>query len=375
MSGIEKNNRDIKTFLSFLKAGLWENSVQFSSSDIISFEEIFNLAEEQSVVGVVTAGLEYVSGVSIPKENVLTFVGSTLQIEEHNKAMNNFIAGLIERMREADIYSLLIKGQGIAQCYEKPLWRASGDVDLYLNESNFQKAKNYFKPIVHSFKPDNKYTKHISMYYGPWIVEIHADQKSPLSPRINKVMKEIHKSVFNEGNVRSWSNGDTSVFLPSPDNDIIIVFVHYLNHFYKGGIGLRQICDWCRLLWTYRNEINQDLLESRIKRMGLVSEWKAFAALAVDYLNMPKSAMPLYDNSLLWKRKSSRIMSHIIKVGNFGHNRDSGFRRYTRLLRKTISFGRIFGDVIRHARIFPLDTFVFLPTITLDGIRSVIRGE
>lgn len=163
--------------------------------------------------------------------------------------------------------------------------------------------------------------------------------------------------------------------MPSPDNDIIIAFVHYLNHFYKGGIGLRQIYDWCRLLWTYRNEIDQDLLESRIKRMGLVSEWKAFATFAIDYLNMPKFAMPLYDSSLLWKRKSSRIMLHIIKVGNFGHNRDSSFRRYNRLLRKTISFGRIFGDVIRHARIFPLDTFVFLPSITFDGIRSVIRGE
>lgn len=130
-----------------MNAGLWEKSVQFSSSDIISFEEIYDFAEEQSVVGIVTAGLDYVSGLNIPKENVLKFVGSTLQIEEHNKAMNHFIAELLERMRQADIYTILIKGQGIAQCYERPLWRASGDVDLYFSESNFRKAKNY---LAHS---------------------------------------------------------------------------------------------------------------------------------------------------------------------------------------------------------------------------------
>lgn len=375
MSGIGENKRDIKSFLLFLKAGLWEKSVQLSPSDSINFEEIYILAEEQSVVGIVTAGIEHVYGVKVPKEEVLAFVGNTLQIEERNKAMNIFIGDLFERMRKLDIYCLLIKGQGIAQCYERPLWRASGDVDLYLSDVNFQKAKSFFRPIVQTFKPDNNYTKHIGMQYGPWIVEIHADQKSPLSPRINKIMKEIHKSIFNEGNVRCWLNGDTSIFLPSPDDDILIVFVHYLNHFYKGGIGLRQICDWCRLLWTYKDEIDSQLLESRIKRMGLVSEWKSFGALAVEYLDMPASAMPLYDTSLFWKRKSRRILSHIIKVGNFGHNRDSSFRRYTRMLRKAISFGRIFGDVVRHARIFPLDTFIFLPTITFDGIRSVIRGE
>ena len=196
MSGIEKNNRDIKTFLSFLKAGLWENSVQFSSSDIISFEEIFNLAEEQSVVGVVTAGLEYVSGVSIPKENVLTFVGSTLQIEEHNKAMNNFIAGLIERMREADIFSLLIKGQGIAQCYEKPLWRASGDVDLLLSDSNYEKAKELLIPLASDVEQEYTHFKHLGRTIDGWVVELHGTLHSRLSACVDRMVDEVQGTVF-----------------------------------------------------------------------------------------------------------------------------------------------------------------------------------
>ena len=59
-----------------------------------------------------------------------------LQIEKQNSAMNSFIGVLVEKMRKEGIYTLLIKGQGVAQCYEKPLWRSCGDIDLYLSEDN-----------------------------------------------------------------------------------------------------------------------------------------------------------------------------------------------------------------------------------------------
>lgn len=75
--------------------------------------------------------------------------------------------------------------------------------------------------------------------------------------------------------VRAWKNGDGWVMLPSANNDVVFVFTHFLKHFYKGGIGLRQICDWCRLLWTFREELDVAVLEGRLKRTGLVSEWKA----------------------------------------------------------------------------------------------------
>ena len=70
-----------------------------------------------------------------------------------------------------------------------------------------------------------------------------------------------------------------------------------MHHFTPGaileeGVGLRQVCDWCRLLWTYKDSLNYGLLEQRIKRAGLMSEWKAFGAYAVDYLGMPVEAIP-----------------------------------------------------------------------------------
>ena len=67
---------------------------------------------------------------------------------------------------------------------------------------------------------------------------------------MNRVADEVHRDIFFNGNVRSWNDNGVQVFLPSANNDVIIVFNHIINHFFLEGVGLRQICDWCRLLGT-----------------------------------------------------------------------------------------------------------------------------
>ena len=132
-------------------------------------------------------------------------------------------------------------------------------------------------------------------------------------------------------------------------------------------------------LYTYRDSLNHGLLESRIKRAGLVSEWKAFGALAIEYLGFPKDSMPLLnDNDDLdanLKRKADRIMEFILKSGNMGHNRESHFSKYPYLIRKCVSMGRRISDLINHARVFPLDSLRFFLRIMFNGVRSAIKGE
>ena len=376
MSKTESLTNNTKTFFALLRAGLWEAEVRILQFGKVDFAEIYRLAKEQSVVGLVAAGLDHVVDTKIPKKDLLQFIGATLQMEERNKAMNYFIGVIVDKMRKEGIYTLLVKGQGVALCYERPLWRSSGDVDFYLSDKAFQKAKSFFRPLVQSIDPDNNHAEHINMQYDPWVVEIHANQYCGLSYRIDKVLSQIHHDIFYGGNVRSCELGGTQVFLPSANNDLLIVFTHFLKHFYKGGLGLRQICDWCRLLWTYRKVIDNKLLHSRIRKMGLMSEWKAFSAYAVLYLGMPKDAMPMYDDSQCWERKAKRIQAFIMAVGNFGHNRDSSFYgKYPYLIRKACSLWRKIGDIAYHIRIFPFDSIRFSLGIVFNGFRAVAHRE
>ena len=312
----------------------------------------------------------------VPQEVVLQFVGGALQIEQQNLVMNKFVASLIEKLRNAGIYTLLLKGQGIAQCYEKPLWRSSGDVDLFLSDDNYEKAKRFLIPLASSVDDEGLKNKHLALTIDGFTVELHGTLYSGLSIRIDRVLDEIKNDTFYGGNVRSWLNGNMQVFLLGINSDIFYVFTHILQHFYKGGIGIRQICDWCRLLWCYRSELDVRVLESRIKQMGLMTEWKAFGAFAVEYLGMPVEAMPLYSPDAKWKRKADRICSFILEVGNFGNKRDmSYFEKYSYLIRKVCSMGRRCGDLIHHARIFPMDSLRFFPSIMYNGFMSAVRGE
>ena len=366
----------IEAFFALLTAGLWEKEVRLSQFRDIDYNELYRLAEEQSVEGIVAAGIDYVSDVNIPKEVVLKFVGCALQLEQRNLAMNAFLRDIIVKMRSVGIYTLLVKGQGVAQSYKRPLWRTSGDVDFFLSDINYEKAKNYLLSKADSHDQEWKTSKHLGMSIDGWTVEIHGSLRGSLSPQINHTLDDIKKETFYDGKVRSWLNGNTQIFLLEINNDIIYVFTHFLGHFYKGGIGLRQICDWCRLLWTYRSNLDLNLLESRIRKMGLMSEWRAFGAFAVEYLGMPSEAMPFFSANDKWKRKADKLCKFILEVGNFGHNRDmSYYQKYPYLIRKVISMARRCGDVMKHMRIFPIDSLRFFPYIMYNGIRSAVRGE
>ena len=178
-----------------------------------------------------------------------------IQILEHrNEGMNLFIGEQVGRMKDAGIHTLIVKGQGVAQCYGKPLRRSSGDIDFYLDRANFDKARQYFRELVECPDLDNGLSGHIALDYKGWAIELHDSQHTGLSRRVDKVLDEIHDELFVHGGVRVWKNGEEDIYLPSPDNDVVIVFTHFLKHFYKGGQDLRQICDWCRLLWTFREE-------------------------------------------------------------------------------------------------------------------------
>lgn len=365
-----------EVFFELVKAGLWGKEVQLSQYGDFDFNEIYRLAQEQSVVGLVASGLEKVTDLKVPQTMALTIAGEVLQSEQRNKAMNQFVARLEADMRKAGIYTLLVKGQAVAQCYERPLWRACGDVDFFLSDDNYEKAKAFLIPMSSDVETEYVGAKHLGMTIDGWVVELHGSLRVGLPNRINRVLDDIYTDTFNNGSLRSWNNNGTQIFTLSKENDIVYVFVHFFNHFYKEGVGLRQICDWSRLLYTYKDSLNYALMESRIEKAGLMSEWKAFGAFAVKYLGKPVESMPFYSTDTKWEHKADKICSFIMSVGNMGHNRDiSHFSKYPYLIRKCVSMGRRVGDLINHAGIFPLDSFRFFPSIMFNGVRSAMRGE
>ena len=366
-------NQNRTAFFELLKAGLFPER-QFEETNIqifndVEWEVVFRLAEEQAVVGVVTAGIDSLQ-VPIPQEWRLQFIGTTLQIEKQNKSMNEFVAWLVEYLRNKDVYTLLVKGQGIAKCYEKPLWRACGDVDLLLSDTNYVKAKLELMPIATNVEKEYRLLKHLGMVVNGFMVELHGTLRSRLTKRIDKEIDLVQDECFLNGEVRSVEFNNSrgtkvQVFLPSYNQDVVFIFTHILHHLFIEGIGLRQICDLYRLLWTYRGMMDLSRLEKHLQKMRLMTEWRTFGALAVEYLGIPKEAVPFYDSR--FNAKGTGLMSFMLETGNLGHSRKNERGGTVQTLVRRAK------DAFRLMRVFPVDAWKMYFSMIRTGL--VLRAE
>lgn len=362
-------------FFSLLCAGLWEKDVWLGTLSPVKYEAVTRLALQQCVIGLVAAGMEHIRDNVVPDKVQAYYHSRMLKLEDGNQMMNFFINLLEEQMQDAGIHALLLKGQGVAQCYHRPLWRVVGDIDFLLDVQNYEKAKAFITPMATKCEKEVSIYKHYSVYIKPWNIELHGTIRTGLSSSVDRVLDSIQARMFSEGMFRRWENDDHTVLLPCVNDDIIYIFVHILQHFYRGGVGLKQMCDWCRLLWVYRDEIDVDLLQYRLRAMRLQTEWRAFAAFVVEYLDMPAEAMPLYDSKPSWKKKARKIKDFMLKVGNLGHNREAPDQDKAFVVRKGLALLQRLGDLFSHAFIFPLDSLRFLPAIIFNGLRSAAQGE
>lgn len=396
-------DNSVDVFFALVRSDLWgkagsNHNVDLDLNEKVEWDKVYQLSQEQAVQGMVLHGIERLKRqndkLSIPQVFLLQWIGEVQLIEQRNREMNVFVADLFEKLHNQGVEAFLVKGQGLAQCYEKPLWRTSGDVDILLSNDDYLKAKEFLLPLGVLSEPEETAKRHLAINIEGWTIELHGTLHCGLSRAVDKLLDEVQADTF-EGKmsdrrdkiVRVWKNGETIIPLLSVENDVFYVFTHILQHFYKGGIGIRQICDWCRLLWTYKEFLDQGELESRIREAGLMSQWKAFGAFAVEYLGMPMEAMPFLnvrgkkvdgrcEIEVNLRKKADKICDFIFEVGNFGQNRDNSyFQKYSYFVQKCISAWRRVNDLYRHAAIFPINSIRFFFGIMHNGIVSAIKGE
>ena len=369
------DDRNVQGFLTLVRAGLWEKNINPCDFYGVDFGTVKHLAHEQTLVGLVAVGLSHIQEDLVSKKIILQFIGEATQIEHGNKLMNSLIVRLAEQLQREGITFTLVKGQGIAQCYERPMWRSYGDVDLLLDDENYNKAKGfilrYDKNLI-----EVPFDLHSSANIDGWTIELHGSMRGMLTKRADDLIDEVQREMFENKQFRFWYHNGASIPLPSPDNDVIFVFTHFIKHFFHSGVGLRQLCDWCRLIFTFHSELDTNLLRTRIQTMGLMSEWKAFAALAVGWLGMPSDAMPFYSTEAKWRRKAKRILVFVLLTGNFGHNRDHSFlQKYPNHIARIISIWYLTCDSVRRMFIFPLDSARIWLRFIEESLKNLMLGK
>ena len=110
------------------------------------------------------------------------------------------------------------------------------------------------------------------------------------------------------------------------------------------------------------------------KLVQLMSEWKVFGAMTVEFLGMPVEALPFYSPDSSCNKKAERLMSFILTTGNMGANRDLiYYDRHSYVVSKLMSLKWHTTDAIEQFFIFPLDSMKIWGSMLVNGVKRIMN--
>lgn len=309
----------IGQFLSLVRASLWQTNVDSTpfKDAAIDWDEIGKLSMQQTVGGlVINAALSLPEDLLPPKE----WLHKGYSFMERNRRTHLFldkcVAEVCSKLKENGITTVLLKGQAYARAYSNPDLRQCGDIDLFVGEKNYFRA--YKASLKLGWKREGDFrkdAKHYNCSYKGVDIELHKIAGLLPSHRPNLHFQEWSRIQLNEES-DSMIIGKETIKVPSPIFNVVFVFMHMYLHFLNGGIGLRHVCDWTRLLHIHHKDIGVDELEQRLSDFGLLRAWRIFTNIPVQYLGLPEKECPLYSRH--HSKEADKILSFILKEGNFG---------------------------------------------------------
>ena len=362
-------------FFALLRSGLWNEVPErapFASG--VDWEALYRLSQEQTVVPLVTDGINRLPREFLPAEpeRMDPFLGDMMSTTKRNRVLDAFIPKVFGALEGIPV--VLVKGQALAQDYPDPERRQPGDIDLLLLPESYEAAKAILLPKATAVLDEEKEIWHQGMRYRSIEVEIHGSISTLLSRKLDRQLAAFLEEQFDGRTFPTVSIGGADIPVPDAGFNAIYVFVHFLQHYWSGGIGLRQLADWMTFVSVHKRDIHPVILEKRLEALGLVNMWKVFTGFAQEYLGCPAEKLPLA--AMPDTKKNARIWQYIRRCGNFGKKVDRTRKEESYLVRKVHSFWRlVVADRLRHFAVFPKESVRFFLGAFSYGLQRLAKGE
>ena len=354
-------------FLNLLSAAIWNkpaNSAPFEKLSKETWRGIVDIANEQSVSALVADKALSLPAESLPPRALsLQFMVMIKQTEALNRKMIHVLSDLINEYKEANFPFCLLKGLSTGINYPSPLYRNSGDIDLYLyQKGDFERATEWFTKkgfvIEHGDRIHNKFIKD-----GVW-VENHSRIIYFNNKKYDIQFKKWEKELIEKNNFTFVQIDNLMVKQLPLEMNAFYIFQHLFQHFVHGGVGFRQFCDWLLFLSKHKGKISADSFSAIAKSYALLYPMQVFARAAVKYLDAPETIFPfemIHDD-----KHADWIIADIFQGGNFGfyhpgEQRPKGKLRSLwfstkRVIKRSKQFGEISPE---HSQKLPFNLLVY----------------
>ena len=373
------HSNTIEQFFALIRSGLWGGKAASSPFDGgADWEALLRLASMQSLTGIFADGAGTLPRELMPPAETARRLFVTVEsIRRANRRLDAVLAELEAGLRREGIEGILLKGQGVARAYLNPERRMCGDIDLYPGKGDaYLRCCEIVRSLGESEGREDESEKHFHFNRRGCSIEIHSHVMLAADPFVNRRLQRWTDEMLDDpSKLRHVEINGVEVNLPPVDFDAVFLLQHIANHLLKGGIGLRQLCDWSRYLHVHAAEIDRARLGNNLRTLRLMNCWQLFGWLAVNRLGLPEAEMPFY--SPRHEKRALRCLRIILRKGNFGHY-DKAARRnldINFILRKMQTCLIVIGQHAELLRVIPAEVLRHLPWYLLDGIKRLFTGK
>lgn len=309
------DNKETAVLFILLRSGLWEKEPEDLSLFPLSggsWRKVFDMARQQTVTGTVYEGLCRLPDRLLPPEGLLMqWTVAADIIEQRNRRTDGVLAELCGLFRNGGLHPVLLKGQGVAQFYGKPLLRECGDIDLYFptHAERLEAEEIITGEQGRAVRREADGSIHYLWHGIP--VEHHPRLLDMGDPHARKYLEAMEARL---GYARLSVGTGTEVEVPSPPLNLLLLSTHIMKHAMGWGIGLRQLCDMARACHRLHGCTDAEAMEEACRRTGIGKWSRLLHSFLTVRLGLPSECLPYRDAGL----SPAPLLDIVMRGGNFG---------------------------------------------------------
>ena len=306
---------------------------------------VYMLAVKQHVEGLAFQGVSLLpSSQRPPLDLIFQWASEVEVIRGHNLLLNSVASKITQMFQSQGRRSVVLKGPANARLFPNKLNRQCGDIDIWV-EGGRESVMDLLLQmgLVDAHAPDSESSKTLDEKVHDKITDF-VEHHVCLSHDIDGVPVEVH-FVPSRGNFNPWTTkrmqqwlereiqtatlAEEGFYTPSIRFALVMQLSHIQNHFFKEGVGLKQLVDYYVLLKNSTAE-DRETVRQNLRSFGLFH----IAEAVMWVLNR---VLRLEENLMLCKPNETRgqmLFHKILEGGHFGFyaspKSKSGFAKWWR---------------------------------------------
>lgn len=287
------NNLLLKTLAAWFSG----NCGSLSERNYNEFSQLMRLSSDHKLLPLVIDSLHGYEEAESWQEYAQYKRMARMQVTEQARRGIEFLE-VYEKLREAGISALVVKGCVCRSVWPKGHLRVSADEDLYVRPADFKRAcdvlRNEGLICNENAAPELDFEIGWKKPNSTLYIELHQKLFSPESGAICDLQR-FFDDVFDHVKQYSVENGAGSVLSMSPEDHLLYLILHAYKHFVRSGFGIRQVCDIGLWMKVYGNEIDHARLMSKLSEARALYFAAAIFAIAKQDLGIALQLPPCWD--------------------------------------------------------------------------------